>query len=162
MMYILNRRILIRMINSSCFLPKHLLLTYDVILNNFSKLLKLFVIVLLLISFNVVATYALDINIEGEHISPTDNNFTFAKSIWTNTKGDRQSFNGTNTKNYLLVDDVYTTGTFVITSPLAASDVSIKLYRLDSAGVPNFYNAVFVKQINGPQVVGMYYIDAPA
>ena len=128
---------------------------YRWLFNHFFLLSLLFLCVPEIVMSNA---YALIIHHKGLTIRPSDNNFTFAKSIWKNTDEDKLTFNENNTSNYLLIDDIYRAGTLVIFSKLESGQ-SIFLFRLvESDGA---YVTELVKKMEGPNYYLLYYINQP-
>ncbi|AGX86715.1 DUF1566 domain-containing protein [Candidatus Symbiobacter mobilis] len=101
---------------------------------------------------------ALTITHNGGVISGTSTNLTYAKAIWKSTEAHDSTFNSNNAVNYLLIDDVYRTGSLVITSPLKAGQ-KLSLYRL--VGTSNNYTTQLVKTIDGPNFLLVNYVAQP-
>ena len=103
---------------------------------------------------------ALTISHEGITITPSSSNFTFAHSIWKNTEEHASTFNELNINNYLLIDDIYHSGTLVLMSPLSSGQ-TISLYQLVETGTAYSYTTQLVQKIDGPDIALMYYIAQP-
>lgn len=84
----------------------------------------------------------------GKELNGTGGNFTYAKSIWNDTPTDSLTFNGANSPNYLLIDDLAVAGALRITSPFSGPAATISLYKLD--GVSGSYTTTLVKTWTGP------------
>ena len=118
------------------------------------------ILTLLLIIYST-SSYSLQINHNGSTINSNDNNFTFAHSIWTNTKSDDNSFKGEQI-NYLLIDDIYHSGTLVLYSPYGDNSTNVKLYRLNKQSSSTYTTeSIPVIESNGQIVLDYYYIIEP-
>jgi len=90
----------------------------------------------------------------GTNLSGLENNFTFAKSIWTNSDANKTTF--TANKSYLLLSDINRSGTLYVGSP-TAPNATIKLYEL--VGTPASYSAQLVKTVSGANRSGYYHVS---
>ena len=128
----------------------------------FRKHIRLLVMISLLTSGIVFSAQAnaIAISHNGATITQSNNNFTFANSIWKNSDDDVSTFNGVNESNYLLIDDIYVAGTLSITTSLSSGQ-SVALYKLVETGVPNSYVTELVSKVDGPYLSLMYYISQP-
>lgn len=107
----------------------------------------------------IAEVQALDISHEGGTITGTQQNFIFAKSIWTNTDAHKDIFKQTELLKYLFIDDISLSGSLQISSPLSKTGAVISLYRLDGEG--SSYKSTLVKEWSGEHIIGRYYIENP-